>query len=142
MPSRHVVWLLVAALIAAASAYGVPRALDRGVLKTSLKISSLPRSVSNVSCKSASSTDVLTDCDFNFEPHDLSSLLSGRTYSHETNPDSLRHMQSGYEGNAPFAVAHAYRATNAASQEFKHGGHFLVFVNAARNRARTSLYIE
>ena len=138
---RFVRWFaLVVVVLGAFLVYS--RATDHGrLLQAGLNIPALPQSVRSVHCTSASTTDVLTDCDFELDSSDLPALLVGRVYAHEADTSTERHA-TGYADTAPFVVAHVYRARTEGSTEFLHGGHFFVFLNATRTKARSSLYIE
>ncbi len=118
-------------------AYSEPRF----VLRTNLKLSQLPASVRGVECRSAITTDVLTDCDFYIEENDFPLLLTGRDYF-SSPMDRSGVFQTGSMDSAPFPVTYVYRARTEGDHEFIHGGTFFIFADATRTRARTSLYIE
>jgi hypothetical protein len=134
-------FMLASVLVATAGIRWNLSANDARVLRDNLRLSELPSSVSGVRCTSPETTDVITDCYLSISPEDFERLLKGWSFTKHA-PDVFRNGQSFTSAGTAFPVAYIYSANVSSDPEFKHGGHFLLYVSADRSRVRTSLYIE
>ncbi len=103
---------------------------------TSLRIEP-PPSVTNAQCVSDAFTDIVTKCTFDIQNAEFQGLLEGWAFSEEV-IDRSRLTQSQAE-LAPFPVSYVYHAN---PDQFPHGGHLWLAVNAEKTKVLLDLYIE
>jgi hypothetical protein len=133
--------ILLVGATAAAMLWLRSKTSDSELIRTSLRLGSLPESIKVLECDSPITSDVVTDCYASLEPHAFRELLQGWKFVEHT-PNVAKLGQTISDGSTTFPVHRVFAADVSGDPEFKHGGHFLVYVNESRTLVRTSLYIE
>jgi hypothetical protein len=146
MRVRRIVWwqTLIIAFCGSLTIWALwfrPNVSDSEVMRAILRVSALPTSVKVLSCDSPLTSDTITDCYAQLNPHDFSELLRGWKFV-EHAPSVPRAGQMFTDAGTTFPVHRVFAAETQADPIVKHGGHLLVYVNESRTQVRTSIYIE
>jgi hypothetical protein len=118
--------------------YAEPRRMVRSILR----IDSVPSSARRFDCRSPFTTDVVSHCYFEIDPSEFEPLLAGWPFQRSSATGSSHREGDGWPGlGDEFEIAIRYDV-ELHPPEFEHGGLVRLVSDSSRSKVVVDLYIE
>ena len=110
---------------------------EKRIVRSILKLDSLPSSIVNIECQSIGLTDVMTTCSFTMEAREFDMLLKGWNFKKESRGGTAHNSYAKL--GTDFLIDEAYVIF---PKEFKNGGMVSLIVDKSKEHIMAELYIE